>query len=127
MTFPGIFEYLTRRSSREPPDNGSSSCFDEDQTPVWAYRYKDLGADVRRDPFVRARARVVMPSGQNILHTGQVLSHIGLDLEIGGHHIRLEGVELSVIATPALPDLSAPLTEPPHSPLPALISCLLPS
>jgi hypothetical protein len=108
MTSPGIFEYLTHRSFPEPPDNRSSSCFDEDQTPVWAYRYKDLSADVRRDPFVRARARVVMPSGQNILHTGQVLSHIGLELEIGGHHIRLEGVELSVVATPPLPDLSAP-------------------
>jgi hypothetical protein len=121
MTFPEIFEYLTHRSSREPPDNRSSSCFDEDQTPVWAYGYKDLGADVRRDSFVAARARIVIPSGQNILHTGQVLSHIGLELEIGGHHIRLEGVELSVIATPALPDLSASLTEPPYFPLPALV------
>src|ERR1700728_2533810 len=89
MTFPKIFEYLTHRSSHEPPDDGSSSCFDEDQTPVWAYRYKDLGADVRRDPFVRARARVEMPSGRNILHTGQVLSHIALSLEIGGGHRRL--------------------------------------
>ena len=121
MTFPGIFEYLTHRSSHEPPANRSPSCFDEGQTPVWAYRYKDLCADVRRDPFVRARARVEMPSGRNILHTGQVLSHVALELEIGGHHIRLEGVELSVIATPALPDLSAPLTEPPYSPLPALV------
>ena len=121
MTFPGIFEYLTHRRSHEPRDKRSSSCFDEDQTPVWAYRYKDLGADVRRDPFVRARARVEMPSGRNILHTGQVLSNIALELEIGGHHIRLHGVELSVIATPALPDLSAPLTEPPYSPLPALV------
>jgi hypothetical protein len=121
MTFPQILEYLTHRSSHGPPTNRSSSCFDENQTPVWAYRYKELGADVRRDPFVRARARVAMPAGQNILHTGQVLSHIGLELEIGGHHIRLEGVELSVIATPALPDLSAPLTEPPYSPLPALV------
>jgi hypothetical protein len=121
MTFPGIFEYLTHRSSHEPPANCSSSCFDEGQTPVWAYRYKDLGKDVRRDPFLPARVRVIMPSGRNTLHTGQVLSHIGLDLEIGGHHIRLHGVELSVIATPALPDLSAPLTEPPYSPLPALV------
>ena len=121
MTFPGIFEYLTHRRSHEPRDKRSSSCFDEDQTPVWAYRYKDLGADVRRDPFVRARARVEMPSGRNILHTGQVLSNIALELEIGGHHIRLYGIELSVIATPALPDLSAPLTEPPCSPLPALV------
>ena len=31
-----------------------------------------------------------------ILYTGQVLSNIGLDLEIEGRHIRLEGVELSV-------------------------------
>ena len=121
MKFPGIFEYLTHRNSREPPDNRSSSCFDEDQTPVWVYRYKDLGADVRRDPLVRARAWVIMPSGQNILHIGQVLSHIGLDLEIGGHHIRLEDVELSVFATPALPDLSGPLTEPTDSPLPSLV------
>jgi hypothetical protein len=121
MTFPGIFEYLTRRRSHEPPDARSSSCFDEDQTPVWAYRYKNLVTDVRRDPLVPARVRVIMPPGGNTLHTGQVLSHIGLDLEIGGHHIRLHGVELSVIATPALPDLSAPLTEPPCSPLPALV------
>ena len=121
MTFPGIFEYLTHRRSHEPPDTRSSSCFDEDQTPVWAYRYKDLVTDVRRDPLVPARVRVIMPSGRNTLHTGQVLSHIGLDLEIGGHHIRLHGVELSVIATPALPDLSAPLTEPPCSPSPALV------
>jgi hypothetical protein len=54
MTFPGIFEYLTHPSSHQPPDNPSSSCFDENQTPVWAYRYKDLGDDVGRDPFVRA-------------------------------------------------------------------------
>jgi hypothetical protein len=121
MTFPEIFANLTHRSSHEPPDNRSSSCFDEDQTPVWAYRYKDLGADVRRDPLVRARARVEMPLGRNILHTGQVLSRMELDLEIGGHHIRLEGVELAVIATPALPDLSAPLTEPTYSPLPGLV------
>jgi hypothetical protein len=115
MTFPRMFEYLTRRSSHEPADDRSSSCFDEDQTPVWAYRYKDLAADVRRDPFVRARARVELPSGRNILHTGQVFSHIALELEIGGHRIRLESVELSVTATPALPDLFAPLTEPTHS------------
>ncbi len=121
MTFPQIFEYLTHRGSHGPPDDHCSSCFDENQTPVWAYRYKDLGADVRRDPSVRARARLELPSGRNILHTGQVLSHVGLDLEIGGHHIRLEGLELSVIATPALPDLSAPLPEPPYSPLPVLV------
>jgi hypothetical protein len=64
MTFPEIFANLTHRSSNEPPDNRSSSCFDEDQTPVWAYGYKDLGTDVRRDPLVRARARVEMPLGR---------------------------------------------------------------
>ena len=111
MTFPRILEYLTHRSPDGPPDNRSSSCFDENQTPVWAYRYKDLGADVGRDPIVRARARIEMPTGRNFLHTGQILSNIGLDLEIDGHHIRLEGVELFVIATTPLPDLSAPLTE----------------
>ena len=121
MTFPGIFAYLTHRSSHEPPDRRCASCFDEDQTPVWAYRYKDLGTDVRRDPFVPARVRVIMPSGRNILQTGQVLSHIGLDLEIGGHHIRLHDVELCVIATPAVPDLSASPTEPPYSALSALV------
>jgi hypothetical protein len=121
MKLPGIFEYLTHRGSREPPDSRTSSCFDENQTPVWAYRYKDLGADVRRDPLVRARAWVIVPSGQNILHTGEVLSQIGLDLEIGGHYIRLVGVELSVIAPAALPDLSGPLTELTDSPLPALV------
>jgi hypothetical protein len=63
-----------------------------------------------------------MPSGRNILHTGQVLSHIGLDLEIGGHRIRLENVELSVIATPAIPDLFGPLTEPTHPSSPALVA-----
>jgi hypothetical protein len=121
MTFPRIFEYLTHRRSHGPSDNRCASCFDEDQTPVWAYRYKDLGTEVRRDPFVRARVRVIMPSGRNSLHTGQVLSHIGLDLEIGGHPIRLQDVEVSVIATSALPDLSAPLTEPPYSALSALV------
>jgi hypothetical protein len=121
MTFPQILEYLTHRSSHAPPDyHRSSSCFDENQTPVWAYRYKDLGADVRQDPFVQARARVEMPSGKNILHTGQALSNIALDLEIEGHHIRLEGVELTVIATVGA-DLYAPLTEPTYSPLPALV------
>jgi hypothetical protein len=122
MTFPQILEYLTHRSSHGPPDQlHSSSCFDENQTPVWAYRYKDLGADVRQDPFVRARARVEMPSGRNILYTGQVLSNIALDLEIEGHHIRLEGVEMTVIATKGTPDLYAPLTEPAYTPLPALV------
>jgi hypothetical protein len=121
MTFPQILEYLTHRSSHGPPDNHSSSCFDEDQTPVWAYSYKDLGADVRQNPCVRARARLEMPSGWNILHTGQVLSNIGLDLEIEGHHIRFEDVELSVIAPKALTDLSVPLTEPAYSLLPAVV------
>ena len=122
MTFPRILEYLTHRSSHGPPDNRSSSCFDENQKPVWAYRYEDLGADVRQDPFVRARARLEMPSGRNILYTGQVLSNIALDLEIEGHHIRLEGVELSVTVTRGLPDLSGPLTEPAYSALPALVA-----
>jgi hypothetical protein len=121
MTFPKIFAYLTHRSSYLPPDNRCASCFDEDQTPVWAYRCEDLATDVRRDPFVLARVRVIMPSGRKSLHAGQVLSHIGLDLEIGGHHIRLQDVELSVIASPALPDLSAPLAEPPYSTLSALV------
>jgi hypothetical protein len=39
-----------------------------------------------------------MPSGWNILHAGQVLSHIGLGLEIRGRHIRIAGLGLSVIA-----------------------------
>jgi hypothetical protein len=122
MTFPQILEYLTHRSSHGPPDNCSSSCFDENQTPVWAYCYKDLAADVRQDTFARALARLELPPGQNILHTGQVLANIGLDLEIAGHHIRLEGVELSVFAATGLPDLSGPLTEPTHSPFPALVA-----
>jgi hypothetical protein len=121
MTFPRILEYLTHRSSHGPPDHRSSSCFDENQTPVWAYRYKDLGADVRRDPFVRARARIEIPSGREILCAGQVLSNIGLDLEVDGHHIRLEGVELTVIATKGIPDLYAPPTEPTYPPLPAIV------
>jgi hypothetical protein len=117
-----ILEYLTHRSSQGPPDqHHSSSCFDEDHTPVWAYWYKDLGADVRQDPFVRARALVEMPSGRSILHTGQVLSNIALDLEIEGHRIRLEGVEMTVIATIGTPDLHAPLTEPAYSPLPVFV------
>jgi hypothetical protein len=89
--------------------------------PVWAYRYKNLGADVRQDPFVRARARVEIPSGRDILRAGQVLSNIGLDLEVEGHHIRLEGVELTVIATKDIPDLYAPLTEPIYPLLPAIV------
>jgi hypothetical protein len=121
MTFPEILEYLTHRSSHGPRDLRSSSCFDENQTPVWAYRYKNLGADVRQDPFVRARARVEIPSGRNILRAGQVLSNIGLDLEVEGHHIRLEGVELTVIATKDIPDLYAPLTEPTYSLLPPIV------
>ena len=121
MTFPRILEYLTHRSSHGPPDHRSSSCFDENQTPVWAYRYKELGADVRQDPFVRARARIEIPSGGGILCAGQVLSNIGLDLEVEGHHIRLEGVELTVTATNEVPDLYAPLTEPTYSLLPAIV------
>jgi hypothetical protein len=70
---------------------------------------------------VRARARVEMPSGRNILHTGQVLSNIALDLEVEGHHIRLERVELTVIAAIGTPNLYAPLTEPAYPPLPALV------
>jgi hypothetical protein len=121
MTFPRILEYLTHRSSHGPPDHRSSSCFDENQTPVWAYRYKELGADVRQDPFVRARARIEIPSGGGILCAGQVLSNIGLVLEVEGHHIRLEGVELTVTATNEVPDLYAPLTEPTYSLLPAIV------
>jgi hypothetical protein len=121
MTFPRTLEYLTHRSSHGPPDHRSSSCFDENQTPVWAYRYKELGADVRQDPFVRARARIEIPSGGGILCAGQVLSNIGLVLEVEGHHIRLEGVELTVTATNEVPDLYAPLTEPTYSLLPAIV------
>jgi hypothetical protein len=112
MKFTQIVEYLAHRSPHGPPDRLSSSCFDENQTPVWAYRYKDLGADVWQDPFVRARARVEIPLGRDILRAGQVLSNIGLDLEVEGHHIRLEGVELTVAATTGIPDLHAPPTEP---------------
>jgi hypothetical protein len=122
MTFPQILEYLTHRSSHGPPTNRSSSCFDENQTPVWAYCCKDLAADVRQDAFARALARLELPPGRNILHTGQVLSNVGLDLEIAGHHIRLEGVELSVVAATGLPDLSRPLTEPTPSPFPTLVA-----
>jgi hypothetical protein len=120
MTFPQILEYLTHRSSHGPPDNPSASCFDENQMPSWPYCCKDLAADVGQNTFVRARARLEMPPGRSILHAGQVLSNIGLELEIEGHHIRLEGVELSVVAAAGLPDLSGPLTEPTHSPFPAL-------
>jgi hypothetical protein len=122
MTFPQILEYLTHRRSHGPPDNCSSSCFDENQTPVWAYCYKDLAADVRQSICARARGRLQLPPGRNTLHIGQVLANIGLDLEIDGHHVRLEGVELSMIATPALADLSVPLTEPTYSPLPAFVA-----
>jgi hypothetical protein len=90
-----------------PLDNGSSSCFDENQKPVWAYRYSNLEVDVRQDPSVRARARVQMPSGQNILRVGQVMSSIGLDLEVEGHHMRLESVELTLIGTTRTPDSPA--------------------
>jgi hypothetical protein len=121
MTFPRILEYLTHRSSHGPPDHRSSSCFDENQTPVWAYRYKDLGADVRQDPLVRARARIEIPPGRDILCAGQVLSNIDLDLEVDGHHIRLEGVELTVFATKGIPDLYAPPTKPTCPPLPAIV------
>ena len=41
------------------------------------------------------------------------------DLEIDGRRIRLEGIELSVVAATALPDLSRPLTEP-DPPFPAI-------
>jgi hypothetical protein len=99
MKFTQIVEYLAHRSPHGPPDRLSSSCFDENQTPVWPYRYKDLGAYVWQDPFVRARARIEIPLGRDILRAGQVLSNIGLDLEVEGHHIRLEGVELTVAAT----------------------------
>jgi hypothetical protein len=95
-------EALAAARSKTPDQHQSSSCFDEDHTPVWAYWYKDPGADVRPDPFVRARARVEMASGRNILRTGQVLSNIALDLEIEGHRIRLEGVEMTVGGTPTM-------------------------
>ena len=107
MTFPQILEYLTHRSSLGSPDNRSSSCFDENQKPFWVYRYNNLEVDVRRDPSVRARARVQMPWGQNILRVGQVVSSVGLDLEVEGHHIRLESVELTLIRTTRTPDSPA--------------------
>jgi hypothetical protein len=107
MTFPQIFEYLTHRRSHVSPDNGSSSCFDENQMPDWAYRYNNLEVEVRQDPSVRAQARFQMPSGQHILRVGQVASCIGLDLEVEGHHIRLENVELTLIGTTRTPNFSA--------------------
>jgi hypothetical protein len=48
-----------------------------------------------------------MPSGQNILRVGQVVSSVGLDLEVEGHHIRLESVELTLIRTTRTPDSPA--------------------
>jgi hypothetical protein len=116
MTFPQILEYLTHRRFHGSPDNPSASCFDENQMPAWPYCCEDLAADVRQNTFVRAQARVEMPPGQRILRTGQVLSNVCLELEIEGHHIRLEGVELSVGAATAVPDLSGPLPEPTPSP-----------
>ncbi len=121
MTFAQILEYLTHRSSHRAPDNGSSSCFDENQKPAWVYRYNNLDVDVRQDPSVRARARVEIPSGRNILRAGQVVSNIGLDLDVEGHHIRLEGVELTLIGTTRTPDLPASPMEPSYSTLPPLV------
>jgi hypothetical protein len=104
MTRSRIFEYLTRRTLHEPRDHRSSSCFDENQTPVWAYRYNNLDADVRTKPSVLARASIELPPGRNILCAGKVVSNISLDLEVGGHHIRLQDVELTLIATTRMPD-----------------------
>jgi hypothetical protein len=104
MTSSRIFEYLTRRTSHGPPDHPSSSCFDEKQIPVWAYRYNNLDADVREKPSVLARASIELPPDRNILCAGDVLSNISLDLEVEGHHIRLQHVDLTLIATTHMPD-----------------------
>jgi hypothetical protein len=104
MTHSSLFEYLTHRTSHGPPDHRSSSCFDENQTPVWAYRYRDLDLDVREQPHVLPRALVELPPGRNILCAGEVVSNISLDLEVEGHHIRLQDVDLTLIATTRMPD-----------------------
>ncbi len=64
----------------------------------------------------------MMPLGRNILQAGQDLSNIRLDLEIEGQHLRLEGVELTVIEATAIPDFYAPLTEPTYSSLPGPVA-----
>jgi hypothetical protein len=104
MTRSRIFEYLTHRASHGRPDHRSSSCFDENHTPVWAYRYNNLDADVREKPSLLARASIELPPGRNILCGGEVLSNISLDLEVEGHHIRLQDVDLTLIATTHMPD-----------------------
>jgi hypothetical protein len=53
-----------------------------------------------------ARASVEIPSGRSVLHAGQVVANIGLNLEVDGRHIRLEGVELTLIATTRIPEPS---------------------
>jgi hypothetical protein len=104
MTRSRIFEYLSRRASHGPRDHRSSSCFDENQTPVWAYRYNNLDADVREKPSVLAHASIELPPGRNILCAGNVVYNISLDLKVGGHYIRLQDVELTLIATTRMPD-----------------------
>jgi hypothetical protein len=104
MTRSRIFEYLTHRTSHVPPDQRSSSCFDEKQTPVWAYRYNNLDADVRQKPSMLTRASIELPPDRNVLCAGEVVSNISLDLEVEGHHIRLQHVDLTLIATARMPD-----------------------
>jgi hypothetical protein len=104
MTRSRIFEYLSHQASHGPPDQRSSSCFDENQAPIWAYRYNNLDADVREKPSVLAHASIELPPGRDILYAGNVVSNISLDLKVGGHHIRLQDVVLTLIATTRMPD-----------------------
>jgi len=53
---------------------------------------------------VLARASIELPPDRNILCAGDVLLNISLDLEVEGHHIRLQHVDLTLIATTDMPD-----------------------
>jgi hypothetical protein len=63
-----------------------------------------LDADVRGKPCVLARASIELPPDRNILCAGEVVSNISLDLEVEGHHIRLQHVDRTQIATKRMPD-----------------------
>ena len=91
-----------------PLDNGSSSCFDENQKPAWAYRYNNLEVDVRARS-IRAspraspkchRAKIFCASGRSCLASAWTSKSKAM-------HILLESVELTLIATTRTPDWPA--------------------
>jgi hypothetical protein len=104
MIYAQIWECSNRRISGAFLSTLQHSVFDGDQSPVWAYSYRNLEEHVRRNPATLARVSITIHFGRNTLRAGQVLYNSGHDLGVGGHHVSREGADLILMEIARTPN-----------------------